>query len=312
MTPGASLPARFRVYQSVRFPFAGFVPLLTLFAFSSAAYSRLARGAPGFIPWPRFAVGAFTTILAFFILRVLDEHKDEDVDRRYRPELPVPSGVVSLAELRAIAGVGLVLALALNAWVAPVLLVPLGIAAAWAFLMTREFFVRQWLRAHPTAYLLSHMAILPLLDGYTTGLDWLAARAPAPHGLAPFLVVTFLNGILIEIGRKTRDPGSEREGVDTYSKAWGVRAAPLAWLCALAASAGVAALAAHAVHLGAWAFVALAVAGAACALPGLAFLRAPSPGRARTMDRVSALWPCVTYLVLGSGPFLARLAGNAT
>ena len=26
------------------------------------------------------------------MLRVLDEHKDHDVDRRYRPELPVPRG----------------------------------------------------------------------------------------------------------------------------------------------------------------------------------------------------------------------------
>jgi 4-hydroxybenzoate polyprenyltransferase len=270
----------------------------------------MARGAPGFIPWPRFGVGAFTTILAFFILRVLDEHKDEDVDRSFRPELPVPSGVVSLAELRRIAGAGLVLALVLNAWVAPVLLLPLGIAAAWAFLMTREFFVRAWLRAHPTAYLLSHMAILPLLDGYTTGLDWLAEGAPAPHGLLPFLLVTFLNGILIEIGRKTRDPASEREGVDTYSKAWGARAAPVAWLVTLAASAGIALFAARAVHLGAWASVALILAAVACALPGIAFLRGASPGAARTMDRVSALWPCVTYVVLGSGPFLARLAGN--
>jgi 4-hydroxybenzoate polyprenyltransferase len=303
-----SLLSRFGRYQAVRFPLAGFVPLLTLFAFSSAAYSRLARAAPGFVPWPRFLVGAFTTVTCFFLLRVLDEHKDEEIDARSRPELPVPSGVITLAELRAIGGGAFTLALALNALVAPVLLLPLALSATWAFLMTREFFVRDWLRAHAAIYLLTHMAILPLLDGYTTGLDWLVEGARPPHGLLPFLAVTFCNGILIEIGRKTKAPASERAGVDSYSRAWGVRAAPLAWLTTLVLSALAAAVAAHAVGLGAWAYVVLALAAAASALPAAAFLRRANPQAASAMDRVSSAWPCVTYVVLGSGPFLARLA----
>src|SRR5262245_15103368 len=90
-------------YQAERFPLAQFVPLITLFTFSSVAYSRLSRGEPGFIPWPRFAVGAFTAVVFFFLLRVLDEHKDQDLDRRYRPELPVPRGLVTLSELRRVA-----------------------------------------------------------------------------------------------------------------------------------------------------------------------------------------------------------------
>jgi hypothetical protein len=308
MTPGRPLLARFLDYQAVRFPLAGFLPLLTLFAFSSAAYSRLARHAPGFIPWDRFLVGAFTTVTCFFLLRVLDEHKDREVDARYRPELPVPSGLISLAELRAIGGGAFALALVLNAWLAPVLLLPLALSALWAALMTREFFVREWLRAHMAAYLLTHMAILPLLDGYTTGLDWLAEGAKAPHGLLPFLGVTFLNGILIEVGRKTRAPAAEREGVDSYTRAWGLRNAPRVWLATLAASALAAAYCAHAVGLGSWAFGALALAALPSALPGVFFLTRARAGDAAWMERASSLWPCVTYIVLGSGPFLARLA----
>jgi 4-hydroxybenzoate polyprenyltransferase len=303
---GRGLLPRFLRYQAVRFPLAGFLPLLTLFAFSSAAYSRLARGESTFVAWRVFVVGAFTTVTCFFLLRVLDEHKDADVDRRYRPELPVPSGVISLAELRAIGGGAFALALLLNAWIAPRLLFPLGLSAAWAFLMTKEFFVRDWLRAHMAAYLLTHMAILPLLDGYTTGLDWIVAGAPPPHGLFPFLAVTFINGILIEIGRKTKAPGDEREGVDTYTKAWGLRGAPAVWLLALLGSAAAATIAARAVKLGAWADVALWGLAAASLVPGILFLARPSSARAGAMDRVSSLWPCVTYIVLGSGPFLAR------
>src|SRR5438046_7239539 len=171
-TTRASLAARFWRYQSERFPLAGFAPLITVFTFSSAAYSRLSRGEPGFIRGPLFAVGALTALIFFFLLRVLDEHKDADVDRRYRPELPVPRGLVTLAELRWIGGAALVLVLALNAWAGPALLVPILGVGAWATLMTKEFFARAWLRAHPAAYLLTHMFIMPMIDAYTTGLDW--------------------------------------------------------------------------------------------------------------------------------------------
>ena len=42
--------------------------------------------------------------------------------------------------------------------------------------------MRVFLRAHPTAYLLTHMAIMPLIDTYTTGLDWLAVGRRPPSG----------------------------------------------------------------------------------------------------------------------------------
>jgi len=209
----ASLARRLLVYQAERFPALALVPLVTLFTFSSAAYSRLARGAPGFIELPVFASGAFTAVTIFFLLRVLDEHKDADVDRRFRPELPVPRGLVSLAELRGAGATLVALAVLANLVVAPILLAPLAVVAAWATLMTKEFFVPTWLRAHAAAYLLTHMAIMPLIDGYTTGLDWLRAGAHAPHGLFLFLAVTFANGVLIEVGRKIRPPEQEREGV---------------------------------------------------------------------------------------------------
>src|SRR5437867_4310476 len=143
------LAIRFLTYQAERFPLLGLAPLVTLFTFSSAAYSRRARGFPGFVEPQVFVVGAFTAITIFFLLRVLDEHKDATVDRRYRPELPVPRGLISLGELRAIGAGAAAVALILNAVVAPILVTPLIVVAVWATLMTKEFFVPVWLRAHP-------------------------------------------------------------------------------------------------------------------------------------------------------------------
>lgn len=308
MTTGTrpGLLARLWRYQAERFPLAQFVPLIALFTFSSVAYSRAARAEPGFIPWARFGVGAVTAIVLFFLLRVLDEHKDQDLDRRFRPELAVPRGLVSLPELRA-TGIALAaLVVLLNACLGlryVGLLVP---AALWATLMTKEFFVRDWLRAHPTAYLVSHMAIMPMVDFYTTGLDWFAENARPPHAILFFLVVTFWNGVLIEVGRKVRAPGDEREGVDTYTKAWGRRAAPAVWLGVLVLSLAFALRAAHATSALRVSAPILVVIAALCALPALAFLRSPLAARARAIERASGFWPLTTYLTLGSGPWLVH------
>jgi hypothetical protein len=309
-TSRPGLARRFLTYQSERFALLGFVPLISLFTFSSAAYSRRARGATGFIDGPTFVVGALTALTFFFLLRVLDEHKDQVYDRLYRPELPVPRGLISLAELRVIGVTAGVLVLALNAWVAPILLWPFLAVALWAALMTREFFVPAWLRAHPTAYLLTHMAIMPLIDAYTTGLDWLIAAAHAPRGLPFFLAVTFANGVLIEVGRKIKPPEGEREGVDTYTRAWGLRTAPIVWLATLGASFVLAVLAAVYTGTATIAAVLLSVPVVASAVPIVAFLRSPAARWAGRIEIASQVWPAITYLVLGALPFWTAAGGR--
>lgn len=311
-----SLVRRLMRYQAERFPIASYFPLIAAFTFASAAYSRLARRAAGlptadgFIAWPLFLVGTFTSLAMFFMLRVLDEHKDAESDARYRPELPVPRGLVSLAELRWVGGTWMALALAANALIAPVLLIPCALAAAWAFLMTHEFFVRDWLRAHMLAYLVTHMLIMPMIDGYTTGLDWLVAGMHPAPGLGWFLAVTFANGALVEVGRKLRAPGDEREGVDTYTHAWGLQRATWAWLGLLVSSALLAWRAAGYLGSSGVAAWALLPAAAIFATPGFLFWRTPRASHARGCEIASGLWAIVTYLTLGAGPFLVRALGR--
>jgi len=309
----APLAARLWRYQAERFPLAGYVPLIAAFTFASASYSRTARrlaglpDADGFVSWPLFLAGTFTSLSCFFLLRVLDEHKDADVDRRWRPELPVPRGLVTLGELR-LAGAALVaLVVASNAWLAPVLLAPLALVAAWAALMTKEFFVREWLRAHLGAYLVTHMLVMPMIDAYTTGLDWLVAGLHPPNGLPWFLAATFANGALVEIGRKLRGPGGEREGVDSYTRAWGVRAAPLAWLAVLFAAAGVVTIAARSTGAAALTAAIAFPAAALLAVPAARFVATGDDRDARRVEWTSGAWGIVSYLTLGFGPALARM-----
>src|SRR5574337_1862899 len=87
---------RFWIYQQERFPIFGHVPLVASFSFSAIAYSRICRGAAGFVPWDRYLTGIITTITLFLLVRIFDEFKDRKDDEKYRPELPVPRGLVSL------------------------------------------------------------------------------------------------------------------------------------------------------------------------------------------------------------------------
>jgi hypothetical protein len=302
----ASLAARLWAYQRERFPVAAYVPLIGISALSAAAWSAAARGRAGLPPWPVLLVGMATALAFFFLLRVADEHKDAAVDRQYRPELPVPRGLVSLAELRRGGAVVALAAAAANALVAPRLLFALILAVGWAALMAREFFVAEWLRARPAAYLLSHMGVMPLLFAYLTGLDWLAAGADPPPTLPLFLGLAFLNGILVEIGRKIRAPHDERTGVDTYTSAWGARAAPAVWLGALALAAVLAWLASRPAGGGNLAVVAIAVLAAGAAFPALAFLHRPTSARGKQIEAASGLWTLASYLVLGFAPLIGR------
>lgn len=285
---------------------AMYVPMVLVFSASAATYSRLARGAPGWIPWDRFAVGAFTALVFFLWLRILDEHKDASLDRAYRPELPVPRGLVSLTELRTLGGVMLLLAVAFNVLIAPPLLGAIVAVAAFAALMTREFFVGEWLRAHPAAYLLSHMAILPLIDTYTTGLDWLAAGVQPPHALWFFLGLTYLNGIVVEIGRKIRSPATERPGVDTYTSAWGLRVAPLVWITTLVFTAITAWMALNYVGGGLLERLLLVTFAVIAAMPALFFLHTQSEKWASRIEAASGLWTIAMYLLLGIGQLALR------
>src|SRR3954452_8052377 len=93
------------------------------------------------------------------------------------------------------------------------------------------------------------MLIMPLIDLYATACDWIAAGSGAPPGLGLlwFLLASFFNGMIVEIGRKIRSPSDEEKGVQTYSAIWGPRAAVLAWFFVMTLTTIFALLAAHAV-----------------------------------------------------------------
>src|SRR5262245_37021534 len=212
---------RWWVYQRERFPVFAHGPLIAAFSLSAVSFSRLLRGQ---VSWPdgKAALVAFLTALLFiFQLRIADEFKDFEEDSKYRPYRAVPRGLVTLRELGWV-GVGTAaIQAALAVWLDPTLLVLLAVVWTYLALMSKEFFVGEWLKKRHALYLISHMAILPLVDLYATACDWWPTGEGAPRGLIWFLIVSYFNGIVIEVGRKIRAPQDEEVGVNTYTAVWG-------------------------------------------------------------------------------------------
>ena len=171
---------------------------------------------------------AFVSTFVFFLqLRIADEFKDYDDDLAHRPYRPVQRGLVRLSELRRIAFAGAVIQFALVLWISPHILLPLFIVWAYMLLMTKEFFVPNWLKRRPVIYLLSHMLMMPLIYLFITACDWKSTGQVIPYDVAWLLGMGFFNGLVIDIGRKIRSPQDEEHGVDTYSGLWGPARATL-------------------------------------------------------------------------------------
>ncbi|GIV95929.1 MAG: hypothetical protein KatS3mg057_0586 [Herpetosiphonaceae bacterium] len=295
---------RWWIYQRERFPLAAHGPLVAVFSLAVIGYSALLRGRPALPAWQILAAAFASNLIFFLQLRIADEFKDDEDDRRSRPYRPVPRGLVTLRELAAVALIGALVQLMLALCLAPNLL-PLLIAT-WGYmlLMRVEFFAGHWLKQRPLLYLMLHMPILPLIALYASAWEWLAAGSTPPADLGWLLALSFLSGIVLEIGRKIRAPGDEEPGVETYSALWGRRKATGAWLVPLALAAASAVAAAQ--QVGSAAPVALIVAAlfGAAAVVARRFLAVPATATARRIEQLSGVWVLAAYLSVGVLPLL--------
>ncbi|MDA0681537.1 MAG: UbiA family prenyltransferase [Proteobacteria bacterium] len=230
---------RWWIYQRERFPVLAHGPMVIVFCLSVMLFSSLQEG--GFPDILRIAGAVITTVILFFQLRVADEFKDFADDSKYRPGRPVPRGLISLKELARVAWIGAVVQFAIAIYI-DIGLVPILILV-WTYLglMTKEFFVANWLKKTPSVYLISHMLIMPLIAFYVSAFDWLCECRAMPTGLGWLLLFAFGCGLVLEIGRKIKSPDAERDGVEIYSSLWGIGIALSAWTaaCALAVAAFV-------------------------------------------------------------------------
>jgi 4-hydroxybenzoate polyprenyltransferase len=297
---------RWWIYQRERFPLAAHGPLIAAFSASAVGYSALLRGGAARPAVTSYAVAFVVSLGSFLLLRIADEFKDAEEDARFRPYRPVPRGLVTLRELL-FAGIAVaVVQLALAATIGWGLVALLAVTWIYFALMSREFFAREWLKARPVAYLFSHMLIMPLIDWFATGCDWVQAGGAMPAGLFWFLAASFCNGIVIEIGRKIRAPEQEERGVETYTFLWGRPVAIGAWLAAMAATLACAIAAAARIAFAGPVAVALGLLLLGAAALGVGFVMTVRGSLAKRIELMSGVWTLALYLSLGVAPLVGR------
>ena len=172
----------------------------------------------------------------FFQLRITDEFKDYEEDLKYRSYRPVQRGVISLKTLRKIGIATVIVQIILAHIINPKLIYFMLLVWVYMFLMTKEFFIKNWLTERILIYALSHVVIMIFItlvivkgtgyilqDHFSETLYLLLEKYEKNIfiGLIPLFALNYLNGIVLEIGRKTRRADEEEHGVQTYSKLWG-------------------------------------------------------------------------------------------
>ena len=172
----------------------------------------------------------------FFQLRITDEFKDYEEDLKYRSYRPVQRGIISLKILRKIGIATVIVQIILAHVINPKLIYFMLLVWIYMFLMTKEFFIKNWLTERILIYALSHVVIMIFItlvivkgtgyilqDHFSETLYLLLEKYEKNIfiGLIPLFALNYLNGIVLEIGRKTRRADEEEHGVQTYSKLWG-------------------------------------------------------------------------------------------
>ena len=297
---------RWWVYQRERFPVWRHGFLIAAVCFGVLTFSLPAEDVRRLALAGHWAA-AFAAVFLFFLqLRIADEFKDYEEDRRCRPHRPVPRGLVKLGELKAIAAAAGALQLGLALWVSPRLLLPLAAVWAYMLLMAREFFAPAWLKRHAVIYLFSHTLVLPLIYVYVSACGWFAKGQRPPGGLGALLAFGFFSGLMVEIGRKVWAPADEIQGVQTYSRLWGYKAATAVWAAVVLAAAISVLLAAGRYGSTAPLFGLIAVLSAA-GLPGVRrFMTFAQHRDGERIERMSGIFVLMTHVGLGLTVWINR------
>jgi 4-hydroxybenzoate polyprenyltransferase len=293
MTPALRLWLRERFPARNAIFFAVFHVTALLVARSTATSGVVALG------WRDLA--GFAGLWSFFLtLRVADEHKDFAADAVAHPARVLQRGLVTLRDLKVVGVLAVGAQLSISVWmdggVGPVTRCWIA-TMVWSALMTREFFVRDWLRSRLVTYAVSHMLVMPFAAFWVATMA--TPRAVASPAVWAFAALSFLAGLAFEIGRKIRPPELEHPLADSYTQALGIPAASVL-LFGVVIAASLAAVALTVLIADAAGAGVMTALGAAVLLAGSAlasFQRRPTAAAARRSETAVGIAALATHLV---------------
>lgn len=222
--PAATMVGRWWTYLAEMFPLISRALVAAILFFEIYFILLLNYGVTDFRLGVQEAVGTWTVFAFLLMLRIADDLKDQAVDGALFAHRPLPSGRVTVRDLRillwSIVGLTTVLNVAFMNNLA-FFLVLYGYGTA----MSVWFFARAKIQPNLFLALITHNPVMMILNLYIISFGVLK------YDLAPFTLTTFLlawtmyfPSLIWEVARKIRSPRNETEYV-TYSKLWGHRKA---------------------------------------------------------------------------------------
>ena len=235
----------FKIYLNERFPLGKNSIFVLIFTLSGYIYTGLLYNSKIInqifskeikvpMPWHKIVALFIIIFMFFFQLRITDEFKDYEEDLKYRAYRPVQRGIISLKALGKIGIATVIIQIIFAHAINPKIIYYMMLVWIYMFFMAKEFFIKKWLTKRILIYALSHVVIMVfitlviveatqyivpknifdvfILQRYKHNIDF---------ALIPLFALNYLNGIVLEIGRKTRKTDEEEHGVQTYSKLWG-------------------------------------------------------------------------------------------
>lgn len=161
-------------------------------------------------------VGFVTLVLFPFHMRLFDELKDSEHDKKHYPNRPIPRGLISLQEVKRVLLFVIAGEILINLWWGLTAFFALLVALIYSGLAAKEFFIRSWLRKHFFAYLGLHQLQLAFVIPYLYLLFGAELNLNNNILIAHFLMV-FTLLFLLEWARKMRREEDENVSRDTYS-----------------------------------------------------------------------------------------------
>jgi 4-hydroxybenzoate polyprenyltransferase len=214
---------RMRVYFSEMFPIPQHTALALLTYLSIAVFARwLEKQSSPIASWYTL-LGVISVFGLWLILRLMDELKDADIDRKLFPDRPLPSGRVSAADIKITLAGAILLYLLAHLPAGPAFWTAL-LVLGYAALMFKRFFAEELLRKSLIITLVTHNPIVA----------WMLTQCfvifAAEHGLElhelrwnlimPFIIMLWSPLLAWEMARKIRCAEEETDYV-TYSRLFG-------------------------------------------------------------------------------------------
>lgn len=214
---------RMRIYFAEMFPIPQHVLLAFLTYLSIAVFAGWAEKKTAFLALWCMLLGTWSVFDLWLILRLMDELKDEDIDRELFPERPLPSGRVSSADIKHTLTGAMILYIGAH-FFAGTALWTATFVLGYSVLMFKRFFARKLLRKSLIITLVTHNPIVPLMlaQGFVifAAAHELSLRELRWDLITPFIIMLWSPLLAWELARKIRSPEQENAYV-TYSRLFG-------------------------------------------------------------------------------------------